>query len=1388
MHLDIATTSPAKWQPPNAARSTDKRARLFGVPSAPVFYPTLQEWSESPLKYIESIRAKGEEWGLAKIVPPKGWNPGFHIDQETFRFETRIQKLNSIDGASRSTVNYLDQLELFHEQSGTHFVRVPVLDQKKPLDLWILKKEVEKRGGFDSVSNSNKWGEIAVALGAEKGSSSAPHTVRVSYMKWVHPYEEFVRTNLKLTLGNNPDSVAPKVMGMGRMMTSAGRMMKRIAEHNEDGAGEAPVVPVSSNCQICNLGKANGKLLKCDQCKMRFHTHCLQPVVNHLPEFNWYCALCLKTHGDDFGFQQEGTLQSLGEFQKVADEFKESYFREKRQREGTMRDDGKVYVTEEEMEREFWKLVEEDRFKEDGVEVQYGADLHSSEHGSGFPLPGRDPSNPYSKSGWNVNNMPILSESLFCNIRNDISGMMVPWLYVGMAFSAFCWHTEDHYTYSVNYNHWGDTKTWYGIPASDAVKFEVLMKKKVPELFETNPDLLFHLTTILSPRHLQQNMVRCCSIDQRAGEFIVTFPRSYHAGFNQGMNFAEAVNFALPSWLPYGLSCVDRYVKFHKQPVFSHEELVIATALKDSSIKTCLWLKPEVDILCDREISARSLIRTKYAAHLTEITETDTLTAQSRDIFCEVCRAYCFCTSVSLACSVPKISEVTGETSSPALTTAVAAAKVVCWRHVEQLQNHCECETKALIMRIRYTDEELRGFQARVGQVASIPTAWLKKYTDLMVNYHRPPLKELQQLALSGDTMGYVLEEWVSLKGFLVEVEKWVEDVRVAIGRPNLKILRGTPGHTKPSSVSEVKETTHVQPYIPRERTMDVLLALLKRVEELPVECPEIEILQTMVKDAADFRDRMNEMLSQDVMELEMVNEALEELAKENSRVQVIIPGAELLQEAQRDLEWIHNAASVLSNPLAWYEEVDAVIFNGRGGSKEQPDRDSQFPGCNALKKKKMQMMVELRKKRSSSDKWIVDSIALFKQKTLQPYEINELMLFRGKIPVVKETYDRLVIQYDSVVQAIMAVRKLVQSTPNLKAPFVDVTTWDVKPLVSTVLSKAEQIIQSVGLPIKIDELKILEREVKKVEEWVKKCKRLMCKGPSSRILKHAMKPLKIPSNHKDVYCFCRKGADGLMVECDVCHIWYHTACLGVGKRNLKSQSEFVCNLCDVGTPFQRVPGKRTITLDQLASISEEADKLPLLPTELNSLNALVANLKSWKSRVFNEYSGKSVTIKDLNRMRDEVRCLEGFPIEIDNATSDSLYAKCQVIQLSPRARGIVTAVPTQVYCLCRGAGADNMIGCDFCEEWYHFQCVGLTAESAAAIDSYKCSVCRGKEKPMKKIKLNIREPQSVVEVEGTRKSKRPVLVSPSKDRATAVAKRIKTGSPVALKLELRNS
>ena len=90
--------------------------------------------------------------------------------------------------------------------------------------------------------------------------------------------------------------------------------------------------------------------------------------------------------------------------------------------------------------------------------------------------------------------------------------------------------------------HWGETKTWYSIPGDDADKFEAAIRREAPDLFEAQPDLLFQLVTLMNPGRLKESGVDVYACNQRAGEFVITFPKAYHAGFNHGVcNFGLMV-------------------------------------------------------------------------------------------------------------------------------------------------------------------------------------------------------------------------------------------------------------------------------------------------------------------------------------------------------------------------------------------------------------------------------------------------------------------------------------------------------------------------------------------------------------------------------------------------------------------------------------------------------------------------------------------------------------------------------------------------------------------------------------------------------------------------------------------------------------------------------
>jgi histone demethylase JARID1 len=280
------------------------------------------------------------------------------------------------------------------------------------------------------------------------------------------------------------------------------------------------------NCEVCGRGDNALSMLLCDGCDTGYHTFCLDPPLKSIPKYDWFCAQCL-VGTNEFGFE-DGDEYSLSQFRHKADSFRQEYIEKNFTPEARVRG----VVTENQVEEEFWRMVSN---IEETVEVDYGADIHSTTHGSGFPTVETHPTDPYSTDPWNLNILPLDNQSLFRHIKSDVSGMTVPWLYVGMMFSTFCWHNEDHYCYSINYQHFGATKTWYGIPGSDSEKFEQAMRNAVPELFETQPDLLFQLVTMLSPGRLVEEGVNVYAVDQRPNQFVITFPQAYHAGFNHGV-------------------------------------------------------------------------------------------------------------------------------------------------------------------------------------------------------------------------------------------------------------------------------------------------------------------------------------------------------------------------------------------------------------------------------------------------------------------------------------------------------------------------------------------------------------------------------------------------------------------------------------------------------------------------------------------------------------------------------------------------------------------------------------------------------------------------------------------------------------------------------------
>lgn len=278
-------------------------------------------------------------------------------------------------------------------------------------------------------------------------------------------------------------------------------------------------------------------------------------------------------------------------------------------------------------------------------------------------------------------------------------------MYYGALFTTFCWHNEDNYLYSINYNHRGAPKQWYGVPGQNkqaADGLEKVFKSFLSMKMRDVPDLLHHITTMFSPRLLQNAQVPVCKLLQHEGEFVITFPRAFHGGFSLGPNAGEAVNFATHDWIAYGSDANERYRSFARPAVFSHDRLTFTLANhlhEQTKYSTCKLLLEELERVVAEELSLRAKLAEEGVRDVASFislpkNRLDQLDEESANYddkrLCHACKHVCFFSAVACECSQMKVS---------------------CLRHSHFM---CRCPTERRYFMIWSENEELENTLSRV--------------------------------------------------------------------------------------------------------------------------------------------------------------------------------------------------------------------------------------------------------------------------------------------------------------------------------------------------------------------------------------------------------------------------------------------------------------------------------------------------------------------------------------------------------------------------------------------------------------------------------------------------------------------------------------------------
>ncbi|KAL0277355.1 UNVERIFIED_CONTAM: hypothetical protein PYX00_004677 [Menopon gallinae] len=1135
-------------------------------PEAPTYTPDNNEFQD-PLAYIAKIRPEAEKYGICKIKPPPDWQPPFAVDVDRFKFTPRIQRLNELEAKTRIKLNFLDQIAKFWELQGSS-LKIPMVE-RRALDLYALHRFVEEEGGFYGATTNRKWSKIASRMGFPTGRDLGS-VLKHHYERILHPFDIFKQgktlSDIKSEKEEGSDcdvtdskkkekdykphgivsrqAIKPPVEKYARRSKRCFENKSKQGEPSEQKSkSKKKEVKKISNyeydplakyvCHNCERGDAEENMLLCDGCDDSYHTFCLLPPLTEIPKGDWRCPKCVAAEVskpmEAFGFEQARREYTLQQFGEMADQFKSDYF------------NMPVHMVPSNLiEKEFWRIVSS---IDEDVTVEYGADLHTMDHGSGFPtkISVEEMATcevEYAKSRWNLNNLPCLENSVLGHINADISGMKVPWMYVGMCFATFCWHNEDHWSYSINYLHWGEAKTWYGVPGEKAEDFELAMKKAAPELFQSQPDLLHQLVTIMNPNILMDSGVPVYRTDQEAGEFVITFPRAYHAGFNQGYNFAEAVNFAPADWLSKGRECIDHYSMLRRYCVFSHDELVCKMAScpnsLDLTVATATFQDMTIMVQTEKKLR-KSLL--EWGVTEAEREAFELLPDDERQ--CEVCKTTCFLSAVTCSCSEEQL---------------------VCLRHCTEL---CKCPPENHKLRYRYTLDELPVMLEKLKLRVECYDMWCEDVTNALDRTKEktltlPELKALLNTAI--DKKFPITDLLESLKTAVEEAEKCAT---VAQQLANKKLRT----RTRQTSESKYKLT----------------------VEELTLFYEEIENLHCVLKETdtvKDLLDKVKEFQNEakKLLDLESADSvALEKCIDAGVMLDVELPELVVLKQNLQRITWLEEVAETKEDE----DEVTLEVL------RSLLDAGVELPPHPLVEKE----MADLQQLFLNVEKWEEKAKEYLNSKQRQPISALEKLLKEGEelpaflpseaglrdtLKKAKDWLDKVEaienapdFPYLDTLEGLVSKGRHIAVKLDVLSVFEskleNAKAWKERTARTFLRKNSRYTLMEALSPRTEFGINVLKMKKKKPNEENSNSAPVVydvkLEGNVSPVavvaaFKHAerqemssMRDLRLQnlrkraSDKNDIkYCICRRGATGFMLQCELCKDWFHAACVPLPK------------------------------------------------------------------------------------------------------------------------------------------------------------------------------------------------------------------------------------------------
>ncbi|KAL4454018.1 hypothetical protein ABPG74_003901 [Tetrahymena malaccensis] len=131
-----------------------------------------------------------------------------------------------------------------------------------------------------------------------------------------------------------------------------------------------------------------------------------------------------------------------------------------------------------------------------------------------------------------------------------------------------------------------------------------------------------------------------------------------------------------------------------------------------------------------------------------------------------------------------------------------------------------------------------------------------------------------------------------------------------------------------------------------------------------------------------------------------------------------------------------------------------------------------------------------------------------------------------------------------------------------------------------------------------------------------------------------------------------------------------------------------------------------------------------------NQIDTIAEQPELRKKRLISKDGAKQILIEDRNMPLQDKRLKKSQLKQAELLQANGIDAEvqqqiAQISQLHQHSHiQVIQEDENKAYCICRGYSGEESIGCDGCQDWFHFSCIGLKPQLGNVLKKYYCMGC----------------------------------------------------------------